>query len=60
MQQQRQNANPVEPSPPQRTERRERRPYAAPRVDSGAAFERVQLQSGCVFFDPLDCDPACG
>ena len=38
---------------------RPRRPYEAPRCDSGAAFERVQLQSGCAFFDPLDCDPLC-
>lgn len=37
-----------------------RRPYTPPLVQSGAAFERVQLQSGCVFFDPLDCDPPCG
>lgn len=37
-----------------------RRPYTPPLIQSGAAFERVQLQSGCVFFDPLDCDPPCG
>lgn len=44
----------------QTRERPRRRPYSPPLIQSGAAFERVQLQSGCVFFDPLDCDPPCG
>ena len=26
---------------------RNRRPYVAPRIESGNAFERVQLASGC-------------
>ncbi|MFO0749853.1 MAG: hypothetical protein U1F43_29910 [Myxococcota bacterium] len=37
---------------------RARRPYAAPVIESGEAFERVQLASGCnegVF----DCDIPC-
>lgn len=32
-----------------------RRPYAPPIVESGDAFERVQLQSGVGDADPLDC-----
>lgn len=37
---------------------RTRRPYVAPRIDSGEAFERVQLASGCnegIF----DCEVPC-
>lgn len=49
-----------ETQPRRDDERPRRRPYARPVVQSGAAFERVQLQSGCTFFDPLDCDPPCG
>jgi hypothetical protein len=37
-----------------------RRPYEAPRVESGEAFEKVQLASGCNFSDPLEgCEPVC-
>lgn len=37
-----------------------RRPYEAPRIETGDAFERVQLASGCNFADPLEgCDPVC-
>jgi hypothetical protein len=36
-----------------------RRPYEPPRIESGLAFERVQLASGCNFSDPLECDPVC-
>lgn len=32
-----------------------RRPYAPPIVESGDAFERVQLQSGIGDADPIDC-----
>lgn len=48
------------PKDDQQREQPRRRPYTPPLIQSGAAFERVQLQSGCVFFDPLDCDPPCG
>lgn len=34
-----------------------RRPYAPPIIDSGDAFERVQLQSGGGSIDPIDCPP---
>lgn len=53
---------PAEQRSPQGPERRDarpaRRPYAAPVIQSGEAFERVQLASGCnegVF----DCDIPC-
>lgn len=37
-----------------------RRPYEAPRIESGEAFEKVHLASNCNNFDPLDgCDIIC-
>jgi len=48
---------PREPESPR--EQRPRRPYEPPRIESGTAFERVQLASGCNFADPLECDPVC-
>ncbi len=36
-----------------------RRPYAAPRIESGEAFERVQLASDCNSVLPGECDPVC-
>ena len=36
-----------------------RRPYARPRIESGDAFERVQLTSSCNSVLPGDCDPVC-
>jgi len=38
-------------------EERVRRPYEAPRVESGVAFEKVLLLSGCNsgFFCPIPC-----
>jgi len=35
-----------------------RRPYEAPIIESGDAFERVQLASGAVDAEPPDCAPA--
>jgi hypothetical protein len=36
-----------------------RRPYAAPRIESGEAFERVQLASGCDFGVFDGCETPC-
>lgn len=36
-----------------------RRPYAPPRIESGEAFERVQLASDCNNVLPGECDPVC-
>ncbi len=44
------DSNAMAPKPP-------RRPYAPPLIESGEAFERVQLQSGTGFGDPIDCPP---
>lgn len=43
--------HPVPPAEPKR------RPYVPPIIESGEAFERVQLQSGPGFADPIDCPP---
>jgi len=47
-----------EPTDGNEPEARARRPYVAPRIESGEAFERVQLASGCnegIF----DCEVPC-
>ena len=37
-----------------------RRPYEAPRIESGEAFEKVHLASNCNRFDPIDgCNIIC-
>lgn len=45
------------PTAPEQAATPPRRPYTPPLVESGEAFERVQLQSGTGFGDPIDCPP---
>ncbi len=51
-------ATPADPAAQRASDPRPaRRPYTPPLVESGEAFERVQLQSGTGFGDPIDCPP---
>lgn len=51
------DATTADTTPCARAPEPQRRPYAPPLIESGEAFERVQLQSGPGFADPIDCPP---